>query len=141
MKLLITLAFAILSFTTSFAAPVISVSSNGSYKSFSTWDLGRLPQNGDTVVIPAGKTLVIDDNQNIAITIYVKIYGTLKLYGGGSKLNIGSSSIIVLFDGATIMGSNNNSQVITIGANTVFNGLQAALSGPMYATVTTNGFI
>jgi len=141
MKLLYTLAFAIFSFTASFAAPVISVASNGSFKSVNTWDLGRLPQSGDTVVIPAGRVLTVDDNQNIGITVYVKIYGTLRLFGGGSKLNIGASSIIVLFDGATITGSNNNSQVITIGTNTVFNGLQSDLRGPMYATVSTTGFI
>ena len=55
---------AVLSLTSSFASQITAVTNNGDWNSNSTWDLGRIPANGDNVVIPTGKTVVIGANVN-----------------------------------------------------------------------------
>ena len=61
----------------SFAAPVIKfLGNNNSWLSASSWDLNRLPMNGDTVVIPTGKILLIDNNINApSASLNLQIFG------------------------------------------------------------------
>jgi hypothetical protein len=142
MKKLYFSIFFLSSFLFSFAAPVITVvNNNGSWRTGSTWDLDRQPVDGDTVVIPAGKTVLVDNNWNILpAKLYIKVFGNLKLSGSGSKLIVGAESYVWVFANATVQGAGSVSDIIKIGENTVFQGSQAAIVGPMMANTYTNGF-
>src|SRR5215467_10186847 len=84
------------------ANPVITaVSSSGNWKTGSTWNLNRVPANGDTVVIPAGDVVTIDNVQNLSsATLYIKIYGTLQFSNG--KLWLGPNSAVIIFMGGAL---------------------------------------
>ncbi|HMU45295.1 MAG TPA: T9SS type A sorting domain-containing protein [Chitinophagaceae bacterium] len=132
----------IVSFTS--ANPVITVvNNNGKWKTNSTWDLNRKPKDGDTVIIPAGFTVVVDNNINLSnATIYLKVAGTLELDGG--KLRFDENSRIVVINGASIIAHGNNSEQIKIDNVFKYKGSDGMISGPAYADVTTgeapNGF-
>lgn len=142
-QLYTTLIFSLL-VSVSFANPVISVrNNNGQWKNASTWDLNRLPKNGDTVLIQAGVTLTIDDNINLGSdNIYVKIGGVLILDGG--QLNMASGSSIVLLNGGKIFSNGNNSEQIRIGSTLKYKGSEGVITGSSIADATTgaspNGF-
>ena len=55
MKKLYSLLIALFAVSFTFANNLITVvNNNGSWKSKSTWNLNRIPKDGDTVVIPHG---------------------------------------------------------------------------------------
>src|SRR6478735_6396459 len=104
MKKLCTAALLTFIINSVFANSVITAIGNGNWKNNSTWSLNRVPTNGDTVVIPASKTVVIDNVQNLSNSfLYVKIYGTLKLSGG--KLWVDANSSIVIYLGGALIGT------------------------------------
>jgi hypothetical protein len=119
------------------AAPVITaVSLSGSWNSNATWDLGRTPQSGDTVVIPAGKKVVINSNVNLgSSTIYLKVLGTLEINGG--KIDLNNSSSIYIASGATIISSGSNSEQIKIGGTIKYKGSEGIVAGPALSNAST----
>src|SRR5689334_23136797 len=42
------------------AATTMSAVANGNWTATSTWSAGRVPQDGDTLTIPVGKTVTVD---------------------------------------------------------------------------------
>jgi hypothetical protein len=119
------------------ANPTISsVPQSGNWKTTATWQLNRLPMHGDTVLIPTGKTVVVDNIQNLGTEdIYIKIYGTLLITGG--KLWLGSNSTITLFTGGIISGAGSPAETLKIGATVKFEGSQSPLTGPLLANSST----
>jgi hypothetical protein len=103
-----------------------------------------VPANGDTVVIPAGKTVVIDNVQNLSNSfLYVKILGILKLSGG--KLWVDVNSSIIIYSGGALIGTGNSSETLRIdGVNKFWGHNDVTILGPAYANKTTgvspNGF-
>ncbi|HEU0063447.1 MAG TPA: G8 domain-containing protein [Flavisolibacter sp.] len=140
-KVKLTVVF-ILIFYSSFAGSIQATQNNGQWTSNSTWDLNRNPANGDTIIIPAGITVLINSNINLSTsTMRVIIYGTLKFTGGGSKLAINSLSEIIVEAGGVVTSTGSPSQTLKIGSNTVFTGTDAPVVGPQFANNTTgNGF-
>lgn len=128
-----------------FANPVINaVASNGNWKNSSTWNLSRVPVDGDTVIIPAGKIIVIDNVENLSTDfLFIKVYGTLKFSGGKLWLNVNSS--VVLFIGGSVTGTGNSSETLRInGVDKYWGHNDLTILGPAYADRTTsvspNGF-
>ena len=123
----------------SFAATITAVQNNGSWNSTSTWDLGRLPTNTDTIVIPANLTIKVQ-NWNLLTGVLIKVYGTLRLQNG--KLSLYSTSQIIVYRGGTIMGNINDN--ITIAGVQKFLGSDGAVMGSKIANTSTgtnpNGF-
>lgn len=118
----------------SFANPIDSVKTNGNWTATSTWTLNRVPQDGDTVVIPAGKTVTVNNNLDLtSADIYVKVLGTLNLAVG--KLNLGSGSSVNLVNAASTIVTNqgNNSDRITINGVTKYSGVEGLMVGPALA--------
>ncbi|HEX6333493.1 MAG TPA: T9SS type A sorting domain-containing protein [Flavisolibacter sp.] len=111
------------------AAPVNTVLSNGKWSQVATWSEGRLPQDADTVVVPAGTTLLIDNNVSLSTAaIYLKVYGTIEMKVG--RLDLGVNSFIILFDGGSIQNTNgNNSEKITIGGVSKYLGNEGMITG------------
>lgn len=120
-----------------FAAPVNTVLSNGNWTNASSWSLGRLPQTGDTVMIPSGKTLIIKTNINAGnVTLFLKIYGVLELDNG--KIDLSAQSKIYVFDGGSIVSTTGtNADAIRIAGIEKYRGSTGTLYGPLYATSTT----
>jgi len=129
---------------TASANPVITaIDNNGKWRSHNTWDLDRKPKDGDTVIIPAGITVIVDNNINLGnATIYVKVNGTLELDGG--RLRFDANSKIVVINGASIVAHGRNIERIRIGNVVKYKGPDGMITGPAYADSSTgeapNGF-
>jgi hypothetical protein len=129
----------ILSFFFGMAAPTIKVvNNNDDWLHASAWDLNRVPQSGDTVVIPAGKTLFISTNVSISSLLYIKVYGTLKLSGG--ILDLSTLATIIVYSGGKITGNACSCEQIRIGNTKKYTGSDTDVTGPQYASVTTSDF-
>jgi len=133
----------ILIFYSSFAGSIQAIQNNGSWTSNSSWDMNRNPIDGDTVIIPAGITIIITSNLNLsANTMRIIVYGTLKFNGGGAKLAMSGFSSVVVEAGGLLTSTGNPSQTLNIGTQTVFTGNDIPVVGPQYANNTTgNGFV
>jgi hypothetical protein len=136
MKPLFTLLIALTAAATALAGSVITAVNNGNWATAATWDLNRKPQNGDTIIIPANRTVAYTTTENLNGVI-IKIWGTLNMSGGG-KLNLDNAGLIRVYPGATITGTGNSDQ-IKIGNTHVFRGADPAVVGPMYADNSTGG--
>ncbi|WP_205509393.1 T9SS type A sorting domain-containing protein [Longitalea arenae] len=112
--------------------------SNGDWDQSTTWTPSRLPQSGDSIIIPFGKTVLLDRNIDLD-NVVVIVKGTLDMDGGKLRMN-DASRIIVDVDGK-ITGINHDDQV-RIGNVLKFNGSQGVQTGYSYADNSTgNGFV
>lgn len=88
---------------------------NVNWNNNASWNLNRLPQNGDTVIIPSGLTVVVSNNvYNVAPTLYLKVSGTISFQPNG-KLDLESSSSVEIFAGGKILSNSTGSERIVIG--------------------------
>lgn len=140
MKKFYFLILSVVLFNVSFSAPVITASSNGYWNSASTWNLNRLPQVGDTIMIPGGKTVTIKDDQDFKGFVYLKIQGLLKFENNNSTLSVDAPSIIVVFLSGEIKGGGSASQKIRYNNSIIFDGNDAPIMGPQMASASSNGF-
>lgn len=105
---------------------------NGAWDNPASWSLGRVPQDGDNIVIKAGHQ--IDLKKNATYTIMnVQVYGTFWI-DQAAKLTMGSGSTIEVMQGGTVdggKGGNNASSKIIIGGNTVWNSSEPPVAGYM----------
>ena len=121
---------ALFSAFSSFAADNTVAINNGTWATNSTWTLNHTPQNGETVIVPAGITLVVNSNVKLtSATIIIKVYGTIYFEVG--KLDLGPYSAVYVYPGGKIISKQDNaSDKIQIGGSVVYNGSQGTLSGP-----------
>jgi hypothetical protein len=132
MKHIYSLAIALIAFTFSFANPRITLTAaNGNWTSSSSWDLNRCPSSGDTIVIPANKTLNIG-NDLVLTDVHVRISGTVNISNSNTQINIDKQSDIVVYEGGTIQG-NLASQKIRLDGLIVYQGNNPAIFGPATA--------
>lgn len=113
----------------SFATPINANVNNGNWKNATTWDKSRKPKDGDTVVIPAGKTVIVNSWETLK-NVYIKVYGKLQFSGWFTALNLDSYSTIVVYNNASI--EVNYFQYIFIGGSYVF--YEGQLAGPVIVT-------
>lgn len=121
----------VLLFHFSFATPITTTINNGVWNNSNTWDKSRKPQNGDTIVIPSGKTVLITDWQTLN-NVYIKVYGKLQFKNVFSALSLNATSEIIVYNNASIETTINYLQYIIIGNNYVF--YQGTVNGPLMAT-------
>jgi hypothetical protein len=128
MKLTFTLFITLFSISNIIAAPAIKAKqTSGSWSTSADWDLSRVPANNDSIIIPAGMTMEI--NNNISLNqVVIRVYGVLKFTNG--KLNLDAGSKLILETGSIIDGSGSNDQIRydNIG---VYKGSMGDLTGPM----------
>lgn len=134
MKALYTIFFTLL-MATSLMANTKTAKANGAWGSTGTWTPAAVPVDGDTIIIPAGKTVTVD-NQYSLNTVVIMVYGTLDLDQGKLKLDIGSR--VLIETGGKLTGHGSNDQ-LRIGNDIVYKGSQGVLPGPSYSDSTTNG--
>jgi hypothetical protein len=115
-----------------FSAPVITAKSSSFWKYKSTWN-NRLPQIGDTIEIPEGITVTIDDDQRFNGDIYLIVKGRLIFTDNNSTLWMGENSVIEVINGM-IKGSGSASQQIKLGNDIIYKGSYEAITGTQTAT-------
>ena len=116
---LILIAFLMLLYNSSMAATITPVSNNGDWENPSTWDLGRIPEDLDVVMIPTGTTVIVSTNLYHAVPrqpdLTIKVNGILQLTGSG-QINIGCGSSICVAVTGSIPATGCNCNQINIGA-------------------------
>jgi hypothetical protein len=121
-------------------ANTITATTNSSWENTGTWNLNRLPQNGDSIVIPVDITVMLDQNIDLDNVIII-VAGTLELNNG--KIKLGTACRVIVQSIGIIKAANSDDQ-ITIGTTFKFKGTQLQQTGYSYADVTTgnapNGF-
>ena len=121
-------------------ANTITATTNSLWENTGTWNLNRIPQSGDSIVIPVGTTVMLDQNIDLGDVIII-IAGTLELNNG--KIKLGTASRVIVQSTGLIKADNSDDQ-ITIGTTFKFKGTQSQQTGYSYADVTTgnapNGF-
>jgi hypothetical protein len=115
------------------SAKTIKAIQNNYWESAGSWDLNRLPQDNDSIVIPAGYTITLDVNVQLNNVVLV-IYGTLQFNNG--KLRLDNASQILIEPNGTITGINSNDQ-ITIGSTLKFSGTELIKYGYSSASSST----
>ncbi|MBI1342849.1 MAG: T9SS type A sorting domain-containing protein [Terrimonas sp.] len=120
------------------ANPVITVIKNeGKWKTNSSWDLNRKPKNGDTILIPVGFTVVLDNTQNLN-NVYIMVLGVIDLDGG--KLKLDDNSTVEILSSGAVIGHGNNSEYIKIGNEYKFKGTANYQGGPSIANASTGAY-
>ena len=101
----------------------------------SNWSASGVPQNGDTVLIPAGATMTVKSNiYSTSPNLVIRVYGTLYFAPGG-KLDLGSTSSINIYSTGFITSTGSPSSVITIGNVNKYSGnSDGTIVGPAYAS-------
>ena len=107
---------------------------NGNWTNSATWSCGTIPTCGDSIIIPAGKTVTISSQQNYScsLPIQILIYGNLKFITG-KKLILPCNSQITVYAGGYVIpgsGGSGNSNLIDICNTVVWNSGMGTLSGP-----------
>ena len=138
MKTIYTSFFTLLFAASLQATTITAVFNNGQWDVNSTWNLNRQPQNNDTIVIPGGLTVVLD--QHITLNnIYLLINGTLRFDRG--KLTLNSICSILIQSGGKITGTSSSEQ-IRLGGVFKYKGSEGTINGPALANAGSgNGFI
>jgi hypothetical protein len=114
MKKFYSLVLVIFTSLSTFAAVITANSNGGSWSQASAWDLGRVPQNGDVIIIPANVTVTVPVNVSLA-GVQLNIYGTLDFSTNGVKITLDATSGVSLAVGGLITGAQgNNSDKLTI---------------------------
>ncbi len=94
--------------------PLITFSAaSGDWSTASNWSPARVPQHGDSIVIPQNKIVVFDKNDTLA-NVYIKVIGTITMK---QKMRLSASSVIELASTGKIISWNANrgNETITIG--------------------------
>jgi hypothetical protein len=125
----------------SFSAPLINANSNGNWNSNSTWDLNRLPKVGDTIVIPSGRIVTIDDDQSFSSFVFIKVYGKLIFQNNNSTLSVNAPSVIIVYANAQIAGDGSPSQKIRYNNSIIFDGNYNPVAGPQMASAVSMAFV
>jgi len=123
------------------SATTIKAIQNNYWENTASWNLNRLPQDNDSIIIPAGYTITLDVNVQLN-NIVILVYGTLGFNNG--KLRLDNPSQIIVENTGKITGINSNDQ-LTIGGTLKFSGTELNKSGYSFANNSTGtspfGFI
>ncbi|GGB11430.1 G8 domain-containing protein [Puia dinghuensis] len=110
-----------------------ATATNGNWSSTSTWDLGRIPQNGDSIVIPAGNTVVVDMSASLN-DVYITIGGALNFNQNKSLALDNASVVSILSTGMLTATHPTPNQLLSIGGVVKYDGKNdVTVAGPAVA--------
>ncbi|HEV2353185.1 MAG TPA: G8 domain-containing protein [Puia sp.] len=117
--------------------PITAIVNGGNWSNASTWDLSRVPQNSDSVIIPAGSTIIFNHSYSLN-DIYIAIAGTLN-FNQNNTLALDAASIVNILNGGTLTATHPTpNELLTINGVTKYDGkTDVTLSGPIAATAMT----
>jgi hypothetical protein len=109
----------------------------GNWSSAASWSLGRIPQNGDSIVIPAGYTIVFDNGYTLD-NVYIAIAGTLN-FNQNNTLALDAASVVNILNGGTLTATHPTpNELLSINGVVKYDGkTDGTISGPAEATVAT----
>lgn len=112
-------------------------SSNKGWQNPNNWNPIGVPQSGDIVIVPSGKTISVKGNvySTVAANLTINVYGTLDFDPSGT-LNLSSVSVVQLFTTAAKITTNgSSSEQIIIGNKIKYNGqTDGTVSGPAFTS-------
>lgn len=122
------------------AAPrtlITAIVNGGNWSSTSTWSPGRIPQSGDSIVIPAGITVVFDNSYSLN-NVYIGIAGTLN-FNQNNTMALDVVSVVYILSGGTLTATHPTpNELLTINGVTKYDGkTDGTISGPVAATALT----
>ncbi len=124
---------------------VISNSGNG-WIVASNWSPAGIPQDGDTVIVPAGFSIKIKGQIYTSgePCLVIKVFGNLDFEPSG-RLELSANSRLSLMPGASITSHGSGSEIVKIGGVVKYNAqTDGNINGPAYASsetgVSPNGF-
>jgi hypothetical protein len=108
------------------------------------WSPSGIPQNGDTVLVPAGITITVKTNiYNTAPNLVIRVFGRLHFDPSG-KLELGPASSVNIYPNGYITSTGSPSSVIKIGNVNKYQGTSGTIVGPAFASaasgISPNGF-
>jgi hypothetical protein len=128
-----------------FSRTITAVASSGWGVTATTWSPAVVPTCGDTVVIPAGITVTVDGNYDLASGACSSkpscliISGTL-YFTNHNALNLAVGSAFYIENGGTVSSQNNGSNTyITIGGTTEWTGGNQSSTTGVSGTVSISG--
>jgi Secretion system C-terminal sorting domain/G8 domain len=104
-----------------------SANGNGNWATPGNWSCGHVPGTGDNVTIGTGITVTVNAN-NAADIGNLDIFGTLA-FTNGSKIDLGSTSVVNIYSGGNITGGNGGAKLVF--PSTSYSGSFSA-SGPFF---------
>lgn len=109
----------------------------GNWSATSSWSPARIPQNGDSIVIPAGFTVIFNASYTLT-NIYIAIGGTLN-FNQNNTLALDAASIVYILSGGTLTATHPTpNELLTINGVTKYDGkTDGTISGPVAATAMT----
>ena len=139
MKAKILTCLLLVSFLFSNATNKIVVANSGQgWSNGNNFSPAGLPQNGDSVTIPAGVTLTVKGNIYGSMSLLkIYIYGTMDFDPSG-KLDLTVSSLVQIYSGGKITTNGSSSEIISMGGVVKYNGQNdGTVTGPKYASATS----
>ncbi|HLI92221.1 MAG TPA: G8 domain-containing protein, partial [Puia sp.] len=117
--------------------PITATINGGNWSSTSSWNLNRIPKNNDSVIIPAGFTVVFDNSYSLN-NIYIALTGTLN-FKQNNTLALDAASIVDILNGGTLTSTHPTpNELLTINGVTKYDGkTDVTISGPVAATAMT----
>jgi len=115
-----------------------AVKTSSDWSAKSSWSLNRLPQDGDSIVIPAGNTIVFDQSQTLN-NVYITIAGTLN-FEQNNSLALNNASIVSILNGGMLTATHPTpNELVTIGGVIKYDGkTDNTIAGPAVANSNTN---
>jgi hypothetical protein len=115
------------------SAIITATTTNGNWASTTTWDLHRIPANGDVVKIPSGKTVQLNsdvyNNASSLPVLAIIISGTLDFECGG-ELNLKCGSSVCTSGSGEIPATGSSDNIIAFGnATPSWMGCHPSVSG------------
>ncbi len=136
---LLSLLFAM--FATSFnsnAAVITAISNGGTWNSSTSWDLGRTPECGDTIIVPMGIEIKVTENVELdagtiaCSAVRISVAGRLR-FSNGKKIRLAAGACMNVENGGSINPSGKGggaSENISIDGTRVWEAGDGPLSGP-----------
>lgn len=136
----------VLVFTTVFvnAQTTLNSAGSGNWADPMSWDLQRLPADGDLIIVLSGHDITID--QNISLNnVTIRVQGTLEI-GSQKKLELNAASIINILTGGLLVSADQSSlSFISLGNVVKYRGSKifstgwssGVVKGMAYATTTS----
>lgn len=116
---------------------VIHSSGSGNWGDGTSWDLGRVPQEGDSIVLKSSHTIKLMKTTSYDL-VNIAVYGNLWI-DHAAKLQLGPNSTLEVFSPGTVDGgkedgtaASSTSTRIVIGGNSVWDSSMGPVSGYSY---------
>lgn len=109
----------------------------GNWSNPSTWNLGNIPQNNDSIVIPAGITVILNNSYTLN-NVDIVISGTLN-FNQNNTMALDAASMVSILSGGTLTATHPTpNELLTIAGATKYDGkTDGTISGPVAATAMT----